>query len=235
MLAEPLQTYVLFGVEPQYDFADGAAAMRALAGAQIIAFSAFASDQLKQIAKVILPIGLLPEIEATLTNLDGTEQTSAAGGKLPGQARSGWRILRALIETMALPDFDFTDIAGLRARVRADAALSGDGISVKAAPSSGLERIVSTPIYRSDAVLRRATALNAHPLTVGARAVMNPEDAQARGLAEGAVAKIGDGTGTAALPVAISSSVPKGAVWIESGYAATAPLSPTAALEVTGA
>ena len=84
-------------------------------------------------------------------------------------------------------------------------------------------------------MLRRAPALNAHPLTMGARVVLHPDDAFARGLADGAMAKVSDGTGTAALPVAISARVAVGAAWIENGYEATAPLSPTAALTVTGA
>ncbi|MFA6986910.1 MAG: NADH-quinone oxidoreductase subunit NuoG, partial [Arenimonas sp.] len=159
MLAEPLQTYLLFGIEPQFDFAQAAQATRALAGAQVIAFSAFASEELKKLANVILPIGLLPEIEATLTNLDGIEQTSTAGGKLPGDSRPGWRVLRALIETLALPGFDFTDLRGLRERVKAAVSVSGVRLADKTPQTDGLERIVTTPIYRGDAVLRRATAL----------------------------------------------------------------------------
>jgi len=235
MLADPLRTYLLFGIEPQFDFARAALATRSLSGAKVVAFAAFASEELKKVADIILPIGLLPEIEATLTNLDGTEQTSAAGGKLPGEARSGWRVLRALIETLALPGFDFTDIAGLRARVKQAGMVSGDGLAGKQPSPAGLERITTAPIYRSDAVLRRATALNAHPLTSGARAVVHPEDAKAHGLAERAIAKISDDTGTAAMPVAISPRVARGAIWIESGYEATAPLSVSATLVVKGA
>ena len=235
MLADPMQTYVLFGIEPQYDFAQTAMAAQTLAGARVVAFSAFASDELKKIADIILPIGLLPEIEATFTNVDGIEQTSAAGGKLPGEARSGWRVLRALIETMALPGFDFTDLIGLRARVRETAAVSGERLAEKSPRGDGLERIVTTPIYRGDAVLRRATALNAHPLTLGARALLHPDDAASRDLEDGAVLKIADGNGTAALPMTTSPRVARGAIWIESGYPATAPLSNTAALDVTGA
>ena len=53
--------------------------------------------------------------------------------------------------------------------------------------------------------------------------------------AEEALAKVGDGVGSAALPVAVSARVPKGAVWIENGYEATAPMSPVARLAVVGA
>jgi NADH-quinone oxidoreductase subunit G len=235
MLDGSLKTVVLFGVEPQYDFADGTQAIKALASARVVAFSAYASDELKKLADVILPIGLLPEIDATLTNVDGVDQSTSAGGKLPGEARAGWRVLRALTEKLGLADFAFTDLAGLRAGLRPVAVASGTGVATTTSAHAGLERIVSTPIYRTDAVLRRATALNAHPLTLGARAVLHPEEALALGLSEGAIAKVSDGVGNAALPVAISSLVPRGAVWIESGYEATAPMSPNARLIVARA
>ena len=84
-------------------------------------------------------------------------------------------------------------------------------------------------------MLRRAVALNAHPLTVGARVVLNPEDALARGLSDGAMAKLGDGNGNAVLPVQVSKRVAKGAAWIESDYEATAPIAPATRLAVVGA
>ncbi|WP_290889519.1 NADH-quinone oxidoreductase subunit NuoG [Arenimonas sp.] len=235
MLAQPLPAYVLYGIEPQYDFAHGAQALKALASAQVVAFAAYASDELKKLAHVILPIGLLPEVEATLTNLDGTDQSTQAGGKLPGEARAGWRVLRVFGGQLGLPGFEFTDLHGLRAALAPEAPGQGSGLAEAGKAEPGLERITSTPIYRGDAVLRRAAALNAHPLTHGARIVLHPEEALSRGLSEGGVAKVGDGIGSAALPVAISARVAKGAVWIENGYEATAPMSPVARLAVVGA
>ncbi|MBE2291178.1 MAG: NADH-quinone oxidoreductase subunit G, partial [Xanthomonadaceae bacterium] len=96
MFAEPRGAYVLYGIEPGLDFADTAAALKALNAAQVVAFSHYACESTRAVADVILPIGALPEIEATLTNLDGVEQVAHAGGKLPGLAREGWRVLRAL-------------------------------------------------------------------------------------------------------------------------------------------
>jgi NADH-quinone oxidoreductase subunit G len=236
MLASPRAAYVVYGAEPPHDFADGGATMRALAGAQVVAFSAFAPASLRDVADVILPIALLPEMDASLTNLDGIEQRTQAGGKPPGEARPGWRVLRALGEQLALPGFTFTDLAQLRASLAAQAPIDGNGLAAAPVHSNdGLERITSTPIYRADAVLRRATALNAHPLTTGARAVLNPEDALAAGINAGAAVRVGDNTGTATVPAAIDVAVPRGCVWLESGYDATAPLSAAAALSVTRA
>src|SRR5690606_2556284 len=79
MLAQPRTAYVLYGIEPGLDFADTATAMKALGSAQVVAFSHFACQSTRAVADVILPIGLLPEVEATLTNLDGREQSTVAG------------------------------------------------------------------------------------------------------------------------------------------------------------
>ncbi len=237
MLHSKLSTFVIYGVEPQYDFANNTQALKALANAKVIAFTAYASEQLKSLAHVILPIGLLPELEASLINLDGMTQFTSAAGKLPGEARAGWRVLRGLAEKMNLKGFDFTDLNGLRAQMKPIARQSGTGVAAQVNPSASgeLERIVSTPIYRGDAVLRRAKALNEHMLTHGAFAVLHPEEALAHGVSDGVMVKIGDGVGTLALPVKISTGVPQGAVWIESGYEVTAPLSATAGLSLVRA
>ncbi len=223
MLAEPRAAYVLYGIEPGLDFADTAVALKALSGAQVVAFSHFACESTLAVADVILPIGLLPEIDATLTNLEGREQVAVAGGKLPGQAEPGWRVLRALAGDLSLPGFDFTDLAGLRASVvkREVAPVPGKAPSIG---DDGLEVALGTAIYRCDAVVRRAAALQAHPLNVGARASLHPDDARELGLDEGSTGKFGTAAGTAALPVFVSDTVARGTVWIESGHGATAPL-----------
>src|SRR3546814_5249505 len=76
MLAQPRGAYVVYGLEPGLDFADQAVALKALGGAQVVAFSQFACSSTRAVADVILPIGALPEIDATLTNLDGRDQRS---------------------------------------------------------------------------------------------------------------------------------------------------------------
>jgi len=91
-------------------------------------------------------------------------------------------------------------------------------------PSQGFELVSTQAIYRTDGVVRRAAALQAHPLTLGARIVLHPQDAQASGVVAGAMAKVSNDVGTAALPVAVDDRVAPGCAWIESGYGATAAL-----------
>jgi NADH-quinone oxidoreductase subunit G len=223
MLAEPRASYLLYGIEPGLDFADQALAMKALGGAQVVAFSHFACQSTRRVADVILPIATVFENDATLTNLDGIEQRAVAAGKLPGDARQGWTVLRALGGGLGLPGFDFTDLAGLRASVAGrDVAVRAS--AAPAAGEGGLELAVSQAIYRVDGLTRRASALQAHPLTVGPCITLHPQDAAAAGLAGGSMARVANAHGTATLQVRISDSVARGAAWIESGYGATAAL-----------
>ena len=224
MLADARSAYVLYGIEPGMDFADTAVALKALNAAQVVAFSTFACRSTRAVADVILPIGLLPEIDATLTNLDGRQQATVAGGKLPGQARAGWRVLRAIGGELQAKGFDFVDLAGLRSgmQMREVKVVAGKAPNVS---GEGLEVAASVAIYRSDAVVRRAPALQSHPLNVEPRAVINPKDASALGFADGVVGKFNTAAGTATLPVSVSDKVAPGTVWVESGHGATAPMS----------
>jgi len=239
MLAEPRKGYVLYGCEPPEDFADGKLALDALAKAgNVVAFAHYASDAIRRVASVILPIGLLPEIDATLVNVNGTAQRVAPATKLPGDARPGWKVLRAIGAALSLPGFDFTDVSEARAAIVHAAggakshAKGMANVAAKAGAGKSFERIATTAIYRGDSVLRRTPSLQAHPLTKGALAVLHPEDGLALGLGHGANASVGG----MIVPVELSKRVPRGAVWIEAGYAETAMLPPHgAALDITKA
>jgi NADH-quinone oxidoreductase subunit G len=73
-------------------------------------------------------------------------------------------------------------------------------------------------------VLRRAAALQAHPLTSGAGLGLNPQDANALGVSDGSMVKVTGAAGTATLPVVVSAGVPRGGAWIEAAYVETAAL-----------
>ncbi|MEW5835604.1 MAG: NADH-quinone oxidoreductase subunit NuoG [Pseudomonadota bacterium] len=221
MLANPRKAYVLFGVEPPHDFADGEMALKALLGADaVVAFAAFAGPTLRDVADVILPIGLLPEMDGTLVNVDGVPQQVQAGAKLPGQARPGWKVLRALGGVLQFAGFEFDDLAGLRAGM-AEAAVPGSSGALASRPAvSGLSRLATWPIYRTDAVLRRAEALNAHPLNRDPAVRLNAGEAGRQGLSAGVSVKVGQSV----LPVVIDAAVPDGAVWIEAAHDLTATL-----------
>jgi len=234
MLREARAGYLVYGIEPGLDFADQLVALKALGGAQVVAFSHFACQSTRRVADVILPIGALPEIDATLTNLDGVAQMTSAAGKLPGQAHAGWRVLRALADELKLDGFGYTDLAGLRAGVAPKSVQAAKG-SAPAIAGTGLEVVASQAIYRVDGVTRRAEALQAHPLNAGPRVLLNPADAADAGLADEAMAKLSTASGTATLQVVVDDRVAPGCAWIETGHGATAPLAASAKVEVVRA
>jgi NADH-quinone oxidoreductase subunit G len=181
---------------------------------------AYACNGVRRTAHAVLPIALPPEIDGSYTNVDGLVQRVGAAAKPPGDARPGWRVLRALGSALALDGFDFTQIDEVRAQMDAAGVASPPrpraGLAARPgngrAPA-GLQRIATTAIYAVDAVVRRSPALQAHPLAQPASVTLHPEDALALGLSAGANARVG---GTL-LPVLISTRVPRGGAWVEAG------------------
>ena len=190
---------------------------------------AYACNGVQRTAHAILPIGLPPEVDGTYLNVDGTAQTLAAGAKLPGASRPGWKVLRALGAALGLPGFESIEIADVQAAMQSAVATkftmpqTGKFAQLSAVGSqpSTFQRISTVPIYRSDAIVRRAPALQAHPLTGECAIGLHPEDALALGLANGARAKISGGAGDIELPVVITRAVPRGGAWIEKTWSET--------------
>jgi NADH-quinone oxidoreductase subunit G len=208
---------------------------------------AYACAGVRRTAHAVLPIGLPPEIDGTYVNADGIVQTLAAGAKLPGDARAGWRVLRALGAALGLAGFDANSFAEVRDAIAGyvETGYVNGKVGVPPtfeqpsalSPQPSLQRIATVPIYRTDAIVRRSAALQEHPLTGHCAIGLNPEDALALGLAHGAKAKVGGANGEAVeLPVVITRAVPRGGAWIEKTWSETRPLPPNGgALTVTRA
>jgi len=163
MLGQPLRTCVLFGgVEPWVDGL-GSDAIRALAAAgQVIALTPFASEQLKQIAHILLPIGTFAETSGTFVNLEGTWQSYMAAASLHAEARPGWKVLRVLGTELSLPGFEYQSseqvCEELRARCSSGMAPYG-GAHRAALPAGEPPAVSDVPMYQVDALVRRAPAL----------------------------------------------------------------------------
>ncbi|MFO1493234.1 MAG: NADH-quinone oxidoreductase subunit NuoG [Lysobacterales bacterium] len=225
LLATPRKAYVLYGAEVPEDFADPRAAQAALAQAEcVIAFTAFASDAVRAHAHIILPIGLPAEIDGTYVNVDQCVQRANAAAKLPGEARPGWRVLRALGERLSVAGFDFVELQELRARL--DPLLSTKPAAAADTQAYGLERadgaglIVQryVPIYAVDAMVRRSPALQGTVLSEGAELAVHPEDAQALNIVD--TVQIGDQR----YACRSDARVPRGVCRVPGGMAATAAL-----------
>jgi NADH-quinone oxidoreductase subunit G len=241
MLAQPPKHLIVYQAGSQ-DTSSSAAFDAARSQAEFCVYiGAYACNGVRRTAHAVLPIGLPPEAEGSYVNVDGIVQTLAAGAKAPGDARAGWKVLRALGAALGVAGFEFTSFDQVRdliaSRLSANAAAPHpDNLASRPAATSGLARIATVPIYRADQVLRRCPALQSHPLTGKACVALNPQDALAQGLSQDATAKISADGVEIELPVSITTAVPVGAAWIESTWPATRALPPMgASLTVTRA
>ncbi len=165
IVAHPAQGLILFGVEPQFDCADGAAGRRAVAAAGfVIAFSPFVDETLRAHADVVLPIGTFAETSGTYVNAAGDWQ-SFTGVAMPcGDSRPGWKVLRVLGNLIDLPNCDYQTSDAIRDELRTAvgnaqpgqdsfAALRVDSAAPAAANAGDV------PMYQIDALVRRAQCL----------------------------------------------------------------------------
>jgi NADH-quinone oxidoreductase subunit G len=133
----------------------------------VVALTPYASEELKRIAHVLLPIGTFAETSGSYVNCEGLWQTSAGAAEPVGEARPAWKVLRVLGNLLNLPGFDYQSSDEVLAEVRelsggqASAPYRGnhsvapptDGAHPSAAP------LPDVPMYQSDAVVRRAPSL----------------------------------------------------------------------------
>ncbi len=229
-LVKGRKSYLIYGADVPEDFAFGAQLVESLKAADfVLAFSAFRSNALDACAQVILPIGLAPEVDGSHVNVEGRVQTTAAAAKLPGDARQGWRILRALGEMLQLPGFDFLDFASLHARVQTlltwGTVEAGIGSDAPALNAGGEGFVVQrhVPIYAVDALVRHAAALQATPLGENGHLKLHPEDALALGIGQHGALHIGG----VSYRCDASPLVPRGTCVVIGGTAATAALPQT--------
>src|SRR6185437_14764908 len=201
---------------------------KAREGAEFYLYAgAYACEGVKRSADAVLPLGLPPEIDGTYVNAGGIVQSAAAGSVLPGDTRPGWKVLRALGAALGVAGFDFVELKDVHARiadrVEAPVAAQVGGLAPRAAATQDkLTRVATVGIYRSDAVVRRAKALQAHPLNRPPAVRINANVARTLGVIAGAKADVN----SAILPVVVDPAVPNGCAWIEAGHAATGSLPP---------
>jgi NADH-quinone oxidoreductase subunit G len=236
MLEKPRQAYVLLGVEPDLDCADGVQARQALETAGFVAsLSAFASDALKAMAHVLLPVATFAETSGTFVNAEGRWQSFQGVAPPPGEARPGWKVLRVLGNMAGIPGFDHVSSEQVRDELRArfgedavfDNRVSLEGESFELPPQiTGLQRAGGVAIYALDPLVRRAGPLQATADGRQAGAYVCGAQARALDLMNTDRVLVRQGTRTANLDLVIDDGVAMGCVWIPVGMPETAPLGP---------
>jgi NADH-quinone oxidoreductase subunit G len=164
MLRRPPAACVLFGgIEPECDTAVPSA-VQTLAGCGFaVAITAYATDEMKSWAKLLLPIGTFAETSGTFVNAEGRWQSFAGCIKPLGEARPGWKVLRVLGNLLALDGFDYDSSEQVRDELRrlVGADRGRVALPLRSISTSAETAVAEVPIYGIDAVVRRSPSLQA--------------------------------------------------------------------------
>ena len=177
LLAEPPRAVLLMGADPDEDF--GADARSALARSEfVVALTPYRTTGIEAAADVMLPLGTAFETAGTYVNGEGRVQSFAGVATPVGEARPGWKILRVIGNMLDAPRFDYLSAEDVREEAlgaigqpAGDNAYAG-GHACEEPAESG-QAVLDVPIYRVDALVRHAHALQ---LTADGRAGRNYPD-----------------------------------------------------------
>ncbi|MFZ5594208.1 MAG: NADH-quinone oxidoreductase subunit NuoG [Pseudomonadota bacterium] len=164
MLEARLKSYLLLGIEPEFDCADAELALGAMQRADfVISLSPCKTEAMQRYADVILPIAPFTETSGTFINAEGRWQSFCGVVAPLGETRPAWKVLRVLGNLFNLDGFDYMSSEQVRDELRsATGDLKADNRIPWRCPaglSDAEARINLPPMYAVDAIVRRAPAL----------------------------------------------------------------------------
>lgn len=169
MLDDPLKAYLLFNVEPEFDFANAPHTLKALSQADlVVAFSAYDHPSLRAYADIILPITPHTEMQGSFVNIQGDWQSFAPVVSPLGDSKPLWKVLRVLGTLLGMMDMQFDHILEIQNQLKQRFShIKWQSNMLDMAPpqplfqanSDALLRLAPTPIYAVDSMTRRAKAL----------------------------------------------------------------------------
>jgi len=223
-LSSDMDTCLMVNIEPEFDSANPALMAKLMSSAKTIAVTTHLTDWLKEKAEIVLPSGAFTETSGTYVNCQNDKQSFSGVVSPLGEARPGWKVLRVLGNLLDLDGFDYVSSEEVKDELlEMSADLQGDN-SLKESQSTAakmnnmdIQRIGGIPMYSSDAIVRRAIALQqtVDAWTPGIH--VSSEQATRFGLGEGDSASITQGDATLTLPVICDDRIPYGCVWMPVG------------------
>ncbi|MCK5919532.1 MAG: molybdopterin-dependent oxidoreductase, partial [Methylococcales bacterium] len=239
MLSESLNAYLLYGVEPGMDSHRSGAALASLESADfVVQCAAFVSDEAMNYADVLLPIATYAETSGTYINCEGRVQMSRAAAEPKGEARPGWKVLRVLANYLELDGFDHVDIADVRSDfvLGNEQIISQRGALVNEIPlgleDDALYRHTETPMYRLDATLRHADALQQTADSPKPMVGLNAHMLSKLGLNSGDRVRVTQADQQIELPLVLDDRLLNNQAFIPAGFHETSALSGLDALTI---
>jgi NADH-quinone oxidoreductase subunit G len=227
MLKNAMRAWVLLNTELA-DFANPQQAMQALTAADhVVVIAPFADEAARQYATVLLPGSVFSETAGTFVNAEGVWQSFRGAVEPPVDARPTWKILRVLGNTFGIPEFDWGSAEEVAAELRID--LHGVDLhktqyrgtparQAMTVPAGSFQRVGEVTMYRSDALVRRAAALQA--MVEPACVRLHPQDAEKLGVAAGERVQVTQAGIGITLPVQCDAAIPRGCAGVAAGLEA---------------
>jgi len=228
---QDLKAFIVLHAEPALDADNGLRAVQTLKAADFsVALTSYTSAA-SEWADVMLPIAPFTETSGTFVNVEGRAQSFKGTAAPHGESRPAWKVLRVLGNLLKLPDFDEETseavrdgVLGCKYQARLSNQIKGKLTLPAQENGSGLERIADVPIYRSDALVRRAGPLQQTLASRPPRAGMNAATLARLGLNDGALVKITSHEGEIVLPAQLDERTANGTVRVSTAFAETLPL-----------
>lgn len=234
-----LKAYLLHGIEPEFDVANPQQLQSDLLSADlVVAVTPFVSENLKKVANVLLPSAAFTETSGTFINLANVKQSFMGCVSPKGEARPAWKIYRVLGNLLNISEFDFESSEDILSALTVDGrsnplwlphsnheltvndALKRAGTRPAPTPSGDryLERITLWPDCRSDALVRRARALNERDQSERFEAIhIHADTAKQHQLLDGQSVHIEQNGILVVGNITINNQIAKGAVYIAGG------------------
>ena len=236
VLSGDRRAMILMNIEPDADLPNPEHARAALAKSNtVIAFSAFKSPDLLEVADVILPISTFTETMSTFVNAEGRVQTIQPSVKPLADSRPAWKVLRVLGGLLGLEGFLLNmpeEVLGealsenycskLNNRSHLSALSNDHQVAL-----TSLERLTDVNIYAGDQIVRRSSALQlTRDAKYGNQVGLDKNLFAQLGLNEGDLVSVTQGNQTVNMPATLEANLALGAVRISAGTVISAKLGP---------
>ena len=224
MLAHPMKLFVLFNLEPEFDFASAPAALQAMRDAEfVVVFSPYVTEEMKGYADVVLPLATFAETEGTYVNAEGRWQTVGRAVPAPGQARPAWRVLRVLADCLNLQGMAYRSVQQVLEEIRLQVSQRAKPQDSRYVPGTvsepdtlqGVYRVSGIPAYATDHVVRRADSLQNTPLAPPPHVAMCEQQASEFGVLGHQKVRVVQEDQETELDLHLDPGVPMHCVWVQ--------------------
>ena len=226
-----LRSYILMGVEPELDCANPILAKQALQQASlVISMNSYVTDEMLAYSDVILPITPFSETSGTFVGIDNQWQSFSGAVSAKGDSRPAWKVLRVLGNMANLKDFDYVSSQDVCEEVRDQLNLMSNPEGNSYIPAdlnadTTLMAISEIPMYQTDAVVRRSSALQETSENQRASiARMNSVEADKQGVSQAERLLLTQDENSISIAFEIDDEIADGCIYLAAGINETSTL-----------